>query len=173
MTVERRVAASSDDAEEDEDEEVDLSSSDLELVEDGDRQTVGIRFRNVTVPRNATIVNAWVQFRVDETGGGTTNLRIYGQASDNALAFTTADGNVSTRPRTSFVGWNAVGAWNTEGAAQQTPNLAAVIQQIVNRSQWASGNALAVIITGTGKRVADAYDGEPGKAPLLHIEYAN
>jgi hypothetical protein len=28
-----------------------------------------------------------------------------------------------------------------------------------------------VIITGTGKRVAEAYDGLPSGAPLLHVEF--
>jgi hypothetical protein len=44
-----------------------------------------------------------------------------------------------------------------------------VIQEIVNRSGWASGNALALIVTGTGERVAESYDGSA--APELHIEY--
>jgi hypothetical protein len=176
-TLERRVAASADDAEEDEDGNVSLTSSDLELVQDGDNQIVGIRFRNVTVPREKTIVNAWVQFQVDETNSGTTSLRIYGQTSDNAAAFTSADGNVSSRPKTgNYVSW-APPAWTSEGAAgtaQRTPNLKDVLQPIVNRSGWPTngGNALVVIITGTGKRVAEAYDGQASGAPLLHIEYA-
>lgn len=33
----------------------------------------------------------------------------------------------------------------------------------------ASGNTLALIITGTGNRTADSFDG--GWGPILHIEY--
>ena len=65
-------------------------------------------------------------------------------------------------------------AWNTEGTAgpaQRTTNLVTLIQTIVNQGTWNSGQALAVIITGTGKRVAEAYDGDAGGAPLLQIEY--
>jgi hypothetical protein len=58
-----------------------------------------------------------------------------------------------------------------QGDGQRTPNLAAVIQQIVDRAGWTSGNALALIATGTGKRVAEAYDGVASAAPLLHVEY--
>ena len=57
------------------------------------------------------------------------------------------------------------------GSDQQTPDLAPVIQEIVNRPGWASGNSLAIIITGTGHRTADSYNGDPGGAPLLHVEY--
>ncbi len=57
------------------------------------------------------------------------------------------------------------------GPDQRTPDLSAVIQEVVNRPGWASGNAIAVIITGTGKRVADSFDGYVYGAPYLHIQY--
>lgn len=55
---------------------------------------------------------------------------------------------------------------------QQTPDLKAVVQEIVNRGGWVSGNALALVVTGTGRRVAVAYDGVKASAPLLHVEYS-
>jgi hypothetical protein len=132
---------------------------------------VGIRFRNVTVPRNAAILAAWVRFQVDETSQGTTSLTIRGQLAVNAQPFTTADGNVSSRPRTqAFKTW-PVPPWPTVGQAQQTVDIANVIAEIVNQGTWSSGNPLALIITGTGSRIAEAYDGVPAAAPLLHIEY--
>jgi hypothetical protein len=30
---------------------------------------------------------------------------------------------------------------------------------------------LVIIITGTGERVAESYNGDPNGAPLLHVEY--
>ncbi len=71
------------------------------------------------------------------------------------------------------VPWSPV-AWTTRGEAdpdQRTPNIASVIQEVVNRPGWASGNSLVVIITGTGKRTAESYNGDPAGAPLLHVEY--
>jgi hypothetical protein len=67
-----------------------------------------------------------------------------------------------------IAGWTQVGA---HGDAQRTPNIAAIIQEIVDRGGWTSGNALALIVTGSGKRVAEAYDGVQNAAPLLHVEY--
>jgi len=174
VTVEVRVAASSDDAEESASGSVDLSSSDLELVYDGSNQTVGMRFAGVAIPPGATIVDAYVQFKVDETPSGATSLVIRGQAIGNAPAFTTASRNISSRSRTvASVAWQPA-AWPTVGAAglgQQTPNIAGVIQEVVDGAGWASGNALVVIITGTGERVAEAYEGDRAGAPLLHVEY--
>jgi hypothetical protein len=34
-----------------------------------------------------------------------------------------------------------------------------------------NGNSLVIIITGTGERSAESYDGRPSGAPLLHVEY--
>jgi hypothetical protein len=48
--------------------------------------------------------------------------------------------------------------------------LSAVLQEVVNRAGWASGNALAIIITGSGRRTAESFEGGP--KPILHLEYA-
>jgi hypothetical protein len=41
----------------------------------------------------------------------------------------------------------------------------------VDRPGWSSGNALAIIITGSGKRVAESFNGDANGAPLLHLRY--
>ncbi|MBN1673309.1 MAG: hypothetical protein JXR37_19845, partial [Kiritimatiellae bacterium] len=174
QALEIRVAVSSDDAEEGPDSGMHLASSDLELVEDGGIQTVGIRFPGVGVPRGATIVKAYVQFKTDETGSAPTTLRIQGQAADNAATFSAANGDITGRPRTGAGVWWQPPEWDTVGEAgdrQRTPDLSAVVQEIVNRPGWQSQNALAVIMTGSGRRTAEAYDGDHAGAPLLHIEY--
>ena len=175
-TFEVRIAADSDDAEESPSGSVDLTSSDLELVDDGGDQTVGLRFTAVNIPAGATITNAYVQFQADEASTEATNLTIEGQAADNPSAFTTSSSNVSSRPRTGAQASWSPPAWNTVGEAgsdQRTTNIAAVIQEIVSRPGWASGNALALIVTGTGKRVAESRRPGPATAPLLHVEYTS
>jgi hypothetical protein len=179
-TLEVRVAASTDDAEENDSGSVDLSSSDLEMVyyEVGN-QTVGMRFPNVVIPQGATIVNAYVQFQVDETGLDPVSLTIAGEAVSNTLSFENVSGNISAWTRTAAsVAWSPA-PWLVVGEAgpdQQTPDIASVIQEIVSLPGWSSGNALALIITGdgagTGNRVAESYDGVPAGAPLLHVEYS-
>jgi hypothetical protein len=175
-TVERRVATGADDAEEGATGATDLSSSDLELVYDGSNQTVGMRFTNVTLAPGAVITSAWIQFETDEAKSEATSLAIRGQAADDAAAFTSGAGNLSTRPRTAAsVSWSP-SAWSLIGEAgpnQRTPELRTLIQEIVSRPGWASGNALAIIVTGTGRRTARAYEGDATGAALLHIEYGD
>jgi hypothetical protein len=152
------------------------NNNDLELAFDnGGNQTVGLRFLEVNVPPGATISNAYIQFTVDEPATDPAELTIVGEMATRAGKFSDAvDFNISSRARTT-----ATVAWNPEpwelsgdtGPAQRTPNLAAAIQEIVHQAEWSSGNPLALIITGTGERVAQSYDLNPEGAPLLHIEY--
>ncbi len=175
VTIEIRVSASADDAEERTSGSVKLTSSDLELVYDKSDQTVGLRFTGVEIPNGATILEAYIQFQVDETPSGTTFLAIQAQAADSPATFSGSSGNVSSRATTTAqVSWSPP-PWPTKGVAgpdQRTPNIASVIQEVVNRNGWASGNSLVIIITGTGERVAESYDGVPSAAALLHVEYA-
>ena len=70
VITEIRVAASSDDAEENSSGRVRTNSSDLELTYDRGNQTVGMRFSGTAIPKGATIVNAYIQFQTDETQSG-------------------------------------------------------------------------------------------------------
>ena len=170
-----RVAASSDDAEERVDGSVSLTSSDLEFVfGSGGDQVVGMRFNGINIPPGAIITNAYIKFQVDEINTAAASLIIQGEDADNAATFFSSTWNISSRPRTAAaVAWSPVG-WNTKGetgADQQTPNISQVIQEIVSRPGWVQNNSLAIIITGTGKRVAESYNGDQAGAPLLQVEY--
>ena len=61
--------------------------------------------------------------------------------------------------------------------AQRTPNLAELVQEIVDREGWTENNAIAFIITGTGERVAESRDGSlkaagnDSRAAVLQVTY--
>ena len=172
-TVERRVAAGTDDAEEKPSGSVDTTSTDLELVADPGLQTVGIRFSALAIPPGATITSAYVQFVADEAQSGATALSINAEAADNAATFARTTRNLSSRPRTgAAVSWTPP-AWTVGavGAAQRTPDLTAVVQEVVRRPGWSSGNALVLVVTGSGHRTAESFEGNATRAPLLHVEF--
>ena len=169
------VATSSDDAEQKTtNNSVRINSSDLELVTDKTVvQLVGMRFTGINLPRGAIITNAYVQFQASKTDSAATSLTVRGQAADSPATFTTANSNISSRPlTTASIPWTPL-AWTqgARGAAQRTPNLGAVLQEIVNRPGWSPGNAAVLIISGTGVRRAEAFDSGAALAPVLHIEY--
>jgi uncharacterized protein YjiK/PKD repeat protein len=166
------VAAVSDDAEESDAGKISLSSSTLDLVFDKSNQTVGVRFAGVQVPSGASVTKAYVQFSSASATSEATSLTVRGIAADSTTTFTNATGNVSTRPRTTAaVAW-VPPAWTSSGATgtdQRTPDLSSAVQEVVGRAGWRSGNALGVVISGTGRRVARAFG--TGFAPSLHVEY--
>ena len=173
-TVERRVATANDDAEQSASGSIYLDSGDLEFVTDGSNiQTVGMRWTALAIPQGATIRAAWIQFTADEAHSEATNLTLRAEASDNAAVFSATNNNITLRTRTTTNATWSPAAWlvGQAGAAQRTPDLTAVIQEVVSRPGWASGNALAIIVNGTGHRTAFSFDGNGAQAPLLHVEY--
>ncbi|WP_342778131.1 putative Ig domain-containing protein, partial [Mesorhizobium norvegicum] len=175
VTIETRVATAGDDVEEKGSGAISTNVTDLELGYDGStRQTVGMRFTGINIPQGAIITNAYIQFQANEVKTGATSLLIQGDKVDDASPFTTASFNVSSLPRTTAsTAWTPA-PWTTvgeHGLAERTPDLSAVVQEIVNRSGWAALNDMAFLVTGTGTRTADSYESNPASAPLLHIEY--
>ena len=134
----------------------------------------GFRFEGVNIPEGVTVTNAYIQFTAYSTGSGTTTLSIYGEDDDDPYTFGYSRYDISRRPRTSqSVYWN-VSPWYTvgeAGPAQQTPNLKNIVQEIVNRSDWDSGDDLAFILEGSGWRDATSYEGNPSDAAVLHLEW--
>ncbi|WP_292500722.1 hypothetical protein [Mesorhizobium sp.] len=174
-TFEARVAAAGDDVEEKGSGSISSNVSDLELGFDGStRQTVGLRFTGIDIPQGAIITSAYIQFQANEVKTGAASLLIKGQDTDDASPFTSTSFNVSSRATTdASTAWTPA-PWTTVGEhvqAERTPDLTAIVQEIVSRSGWAALNDMAFLITGTGTRTADSYEYNPASAPLLHIEY--
>jgi len=173
--LQSRVSAGSDDAKE-RAGSVYLTSSDLELVFDNNYlQIIGLRFSALSIPANAIITKAYIQFEADETDFLLdTQLNIVAEKNNNAAAFTSGSYNISSRSKTNVsVSWSPA-AWGNVGAAgedQRSSDLTAIVQEIVSETDWNSGNAMAFIFTGSGRRVAVSYEGDQAGAPLLHVEY--
>lgn len=174
-TFESRVRAGGDDVEERSSGSIATASSDLEMVTDGAyQQTIGLRWDGAAVPRSATIAGAYVQFTAAaQASSESTGLIVRGQASGDAAPFSSATRDVSARARTAAaISWSPPPwAQDAVGAAQRV-DVTSVVQEIVRRSDWTTGNAIAFIITGSGHRNARSYDGSASGAPLLHVDYA-
>ena len=161
---------------------LDAGSSDLELGgEDkgNDPQMIGIKFNKIQIPYGARVTNAYIQFTVDAIGKNSDPciLTLKAENVDSAVSYdATKTYNISSRKYTTdSVLWTVKGStWATVGAAtvdQRTPNIASLINNILNKPNWKSGNSFAVNIVGSGTREVESYDGDAPKAPLLVIEY--
>ncbi len=176
IVAEVRITNAGDDAEEDSAGTV-VQNPDLDMLVDSDaanpQAIVGVRFPSLNIPQGAVILSAWVQFLADESQSETTTLTIRGEDTNTSTTFSTTTDNISSRPLTAAaVSWSPA-AWvaGASGAIQRTPNLAAIIQEIVARPAWAPGSALTLVISGSGKRTAESFEGSNAGAPLLHVEY--
>ena len=170
------IAVSSDDVEQRlSNGDMSFSSSDLELPYDGSsEQIVGLRFRSLNVPRGATITDAYITFTVDEYKSGNISMDIHGMNTAAADYFSGSDYYLQNFPKTSAgVMWNNLPA-PAVGETMTTPDLKSIIQEIVNKSGWNSGNAMGFLLSrksGTGTRTVESYNGEPTMAPKLTIIY--
>jgi len=171
------VSSGADDAEEQADGSMNTSSSDLEMTDDGNTQTIGIRFKNIPIAKSTTITSAKITFTADGSFSGATSLALSGELNGDASAFSSAANDItgSGRPKTGTVAWTtgstpALTAW-TDDLTYETPDIATIIQAIVNQGDWAAGNDLALFVSGTGKRRAESFNGDSARAPVLTIEY--
>lgn len=169
--VEVRVSGNFDDAEEDAGGGMSRTNDKLEL---GQQAWVGFRFRNVAIPQGVTITGAYIELRAADSNSENTDLTIFGQDEDDPEQFSNGRDNISKRPRTAAsVAWNNIPNWSS-GNTYQSPDIAAIIQEIVDRSGWSSGNEMVIVLRSDdfdGKRLVVAHDDQPSQAALLHLEY--
>jgi hypothetical protein len=169
-TITVRVNTSTDDAWEDSGGSMKLTDSEIKLEDDN---WAGLRFRNLSIPQGAYIISAYVTFRASASASPTTSTVIYGEDINDSSTFDSDEDDISDRSRTSAsVSWS-VPSW-TSGQNYNTPGLKSVVQEIVSRSGWASGNDLSLLIETTNSgadRKFTTYNGNTSLAPLLTVEY--
>jgi hypothetical protein len=165
------IGAGGNDAEQTSAGSVLLASGDLALGEDGSPQTVGLRFTGVAIPPEHVVTAAWLQFRADETTSTAAALSIRGEAAADAAPFGRASDEISGRPSTAAsVAWSPP-PWGVgqAGSPQRSPDLSPVLQEIIDGPGWAGGGAIVLVVTGSGRRAADSFEG--GFATQLHLEF--
>ncbi len=168
------IVTGSDDAEENVGSGgMDLGSSDLEMIEESSEQFVGMRFTGINIPIGATIINASIDFVADESDTVQSDLVFFGEDSGNASTFTNSNSNISDRASTTAtVPWSNVPSW-TSGTTYTTPDLTIIVQEVINRGDWAS-DSIVIMVSGTSGsvRVAESFDKGGGTPAVLNIEYS-
>ena len=180
QTLQRQVRAGSDDAEQaDESGTMQLVDKILDMPNaEKTRQTVGIRFQDIPIERGSKVLDARLVFTSRNSRESGTSIVIYGEASDDAAPFTAKERDLTLRAETTAsVTWNSsspdapLDAWRMN-ESHETPNLKAIVQEVVNRAGWEPRNSLSFIIKGgNGQRKAYSFDDSPAQAPVLRITY--
>lgn len=138
-----------------------------------------IRFPSLTIPPKTTIDSAKIIFcAYSSLSANNANVRIYANDVGDATAPTsgaTAEALVLT---TAYVDWDVIASW-TINTYYDSPDLTAIIQEIINRDDYVLFSALTIVIkdnssTVAAHRIAHSYDGlVEAKYPILSITYAS
>ena len=132
---------------------------------------VGLQFP-LNVPQGASIDSAVLEVEAVSSSVGYPGMRIYVADEDNVAAFTSGypllpdrydwvNTSVYWRPTT----WSATGRY-------QTPDLAGLIQEVVSRPSWQSGNYICVMIDYAYSNQQYAYSAVKGSSNYLQGDLA-
>ena len=152
------------------------------------RNGCGMRFTNITIPNAATILNAYLTITYQSAAANIyCNSQISAEAVDDASTF--ADDWIAfdarrTNITTATVNWDNIPLGDAFGALLKpynSPNIATIIQEMVDRPGWVSGNDLVIFWDDFDNRTAPvspanyaarwaySYDDNSELAPWLTI----
>lgn len=105
-------------------------------------KSLGLRYSGIAVPRGALITSATLALKSFAVGGGTGTKwgRLYGDAVDDAPAWSSSSRPDQIAKTTAFTTLN----YSTVNDAILNQDVTAIVQEIVNRAGWTSGNALRI-----------------------------
>ncbi len=133
---------------------------------------------DLPIPQGAQISEAHVICPCVETRSNTTvNCIISAVDVDDGYQGPWTRAGLEGAPRTTAqVEWNNIPAW-TSGQNYNTPDIKDIIQEIVNRPGWQSGNRITILLEDNGstqvswtyRKFASRDSNPPGAT--LHVEY--
>lgn len=137
---------------------------------------IGLHFRNVKMDSktitNLNIEDAYLEFTSSESTSGSTSLRITAEKVVDAPLLNNTKNSLSTKTKTTaYVDWSITNNFSSD-TVYRTPNLSAIVQEIMAQSSWKAGNSINFIIQrNSGARSFIANDYSVSKSPKLIIKY--
>ena len=141
---------------------------------------LGLRFTNINIPDGAVITSANIRFTASTTGN-IANVTIKGDTNIDAPVWDTGVStyisNIFNSSATSNqVVWNNSNTWvvNDSGADQTTPDLSAIITELLGSPLWERDKTIAFVINAPANPTgATAFDlsGNATAGALLTINY--
>ncbi len=133
----------------------------------------GVRFNNVTIPKDAIIKDAYVElYSIGTPGHSNPNCMIYCDNVDDSVNFSVYGVlNISGRNYTeNYAYWNSTVPY---GKWIKTPSITHCVNEVFSRQNWTSGNALSILFVSEGiKGYAAAFQNfENGYPARLYIKW--
>lgn len=153
----------------------------LYFIGNSSGMTTALRFTGLGIPQGATIINAYLTVYVadgfDQGVDSTAWVTVGAEQVDNASQLTSASNHESRKTNLgTTVQWGPHGGL-AQRAAFVSPNLATVVQEIVDRSGWSSGNAMQFFMTPNPSTTSDFqfmsyWSGNAAYYPRLEISWS-
>jgi type IV pilus assembly protein PilY1 len=156
---------------------VTISSNQIELTKGTDTVLTGLRYRGLRIPRGAVITSARVRFTSNTLNTSDATLSFKAETVGDSTTFASADNDISNRSTTSAeVIWNSDNNFPLSGESVLSPDISAVLQEVINRADWCGGNSLNLIIEGTSVstssgRLSSSLESGDGRTPQLIVTY--
>ncbi len=176
MTVQNlAISATSDDGT----TRIGLGNYDSTQFAQGDNGSIyylGLRYSGVAIPQGAQITSATLVLKSNALGGGSGTRwgNLYGDAADNAAVWS----NSSRPDQIAKTAASTPLAYSLIQGAACNQDVTAIIQEIINRAGWTSGNSLRIAGDATagagsdGLAVLQDLDTSGYNSPLL-ISFVN
>ena len=115
---------------------------------DNDEWNLGLRFVNVTVPKDATINTAYIRLARD-LHNNPCYWKIRGIDEDDTAAFMELDNWTDRNQTTAAIDWDTVDVWDW-GVLTASPDIKTIIAEITTRAGWVSGQAMGIWVDDDG-----------------------
>ncbi|GEM_PF-1753555 len=139
----------------------------------GGELDAGLRFNNVAIAQGSTISSAFLQVYGNTANslGSATLGRIYADDVDDAAAWGSSSRPSQITTTTASIDWDPT-VWGDTWMT--SPDIASVIQEIVSRGGWASGNDLRLAIWSDGSANNNVisfvdYTTSSTNSPILYV----
>jgi hypothetical protein len=149
------------------------TSNIIETGRDTNDIITALRFTGVTISSGSTISNATITIRFNSGLNNSQTLKVYGIDEDNTETFSSDP--TARSQTTANVSWSVTGG-ESSGTDVVSPNISSVIQEIIDRGGWSSGNAIGLFINNNGSEYAHdwiSYEGSIDYCALLSITYTS
>ena len=133
------------------------------------------RFTNVSIPPGVMIVSASLQLYAVSLLTDNIDGYAVGEATGNAPAYQNVNYEITNAPKTSAtVNIHNLPSW-TANAFNTVADVGPIVQEIVDRPDYAAGNAIKIFLIGNNtslKRRTKTYNDQAARAAKLVVTYA-
>ncbi|WP_412972517.1 PilC/PilY family type IV pilus protein [Glaciecola sp. MF2-115] len=140
----------------------------------GSNNYIGLRFSGVNVPKNANILDAYLEFTAYQNGTSSgASMVIRGVNEDHPNDFSPYYRYMQrNKSKTAGVNWTNIEPWYKD-RDYRSPSIKNIVQTTVNRSGWKTGNKMMFIMSDFtwSKRGGYTVNGKPSGAPRLIVEF--